>query len=105
MKLSVVEGVQAQMGFDVGRKGWIQQQVPSWENVTVDIYLHGAVFTSSILGVLPSHVRAVRLALLFEPFMDTYIVRSHHRWMPSSAGVHPLSFPYERQIKESLHQL
>lgn len=105
MKLSVVEGVQAQMGLDVGVKGWIQQQVPSWENATIGTYLCSAVFTSSILGALPCHVRAARVAFLFEPFVDTYIVRSQHRRMPSSASVHPLSFLYERQLKEILHQL
>lgn len=41
VKLGIVEGVQAQMGLDVGTKEWIQQQVPSWENVTVDAYLCG----------------------------------------------------------------
>lgn len=41
MKLGVVEGVQAQMGLDVGTKGWMQQQMPSWENVTIDAYLCG----------------------------------------------------------------
>lgn len=58
MKLDVVEGVQAQIGLDVGMKGQIQQQVSSWENATVDIFM-----ALSILVVLPSHIRAVRLAL------------------------------------------
>lgn len=104
MKLDVMEGTKARMHLNVGTKGWIQQQVPSWENVTVDTFVV-PIFTSSIIGVLSSRVRAVRLTLLFEMFVDTYIARSMQKWMPNSVSVHPLSFPYERQIKEGLHQL
>lgn len=93
MKLDVMEGIKSQMCSNVGTKGWTQQQVPSWENVTVDTFVV-PVFTLSIFGVLSSRVRAVRLALSFEMFVDTYIARSMQKWMPSSASVHPLSFPY-----------
>lgn len=57
------------------------------------------VYTSFTTRVLSSHVRTVKLALLFEPFMDTYLVRSLQESMPSSVNMHPVSFPYERQIK------